>query len=162
MQENNSKNLLEYMQWGDNTIFKLVSELTEEQINEDFGRNMRSIRDRLYHLAEDHLGWYCEVTGNDWRQPYEELQTKNPSELIASVQQFHKKWLDLVANPSETEFKFNEENGIVVPMSLDEVAFNLANHASYHRGQLMTLLRAQNKEAVITDYKFYKISQIKK
>lgn len=38
----------------------------------------------------------------------------------------------------------------------EEILFHIINHSTYHRGQLISQLRAKDMEPIITDYIFYK------
>ncbi|MFW9944670.1 MAG: DinB family protein [Candidatus Sifarchaeia archaeon] len=47
-----------------------------------------------------------------------------------------------------------------MPFSLEEFFFNLANHATYHRGQIVKGLRLMGIEAVPSDYILYRIDTL--
>ncbi len=40
--------------------------------------------------------------------------------------------------------------------TVEEILFHIINHSTYHRGQLVSQLKAEGVEPIITDYIFYK------
>jgi uncharacterized damage-inducible protein DinB len=53
---------------------------------------------------------------------------------------------DMVQNPFQSAD---------IPIRLEEMIFNIINHATYHRGQIVMLLRIFGKDVVTTDYVSY-------
>jgi uncharacterized damage-inducible protein DinB len=51
--------------------------------------------------------------------------------------------IDTIQNPFQSQD---------IHLHLEEMLFNIINHATYHRGQIVTLLRLLGKDVVMTDY----------
>lgn len=65
--------------------------------------------------------------------------------------------LELLENNStETIIPYKNSKGEKYENSLAEIFFHIINHSTYHRGQIMNLLKTKNVKPVITDYIFYK------
>jgi uncharacterized damage-inducible protein DinB len=60
----------------------------------------------------------------------------------------------------QTTYSIDED--ITVEINLEEVIFNLVNHSSYHRGQIISLLRLHNVKVPVTDYYWFKRAKIQK
>lgn len=151
--------IINYMIWADSMTFDMINELTDELISFDHGNNIKSIRARLIHLAEEHLGWFYDVNKMDWSEDYKQIAMKSNQELLDFIRLYHQKWLNYF-NSKLPEYIETDEDGLKVKITPNEVAYNLANHNTYHRGQIITCLRIFGIETKITDYYWYKISKL--
>lgn len=153
----NTKQLIEYMQWADSIICEILKTLSEDQLTKGFD-NARSINFRLRHLAEEHIAWYHDVIGQSWKAAVDKIQEYNASQYIEVISEYHQLWKSLQDSISDDEIiQIQEGNGLVVSIPFSEVIFNLINHTTYHRGQIVTLLRLLDKSTPITDFYWYKI-----
>ncbi|MCH8906193.1 MAG: hypothetical protein IH840_03805 [Candidatus Heimdallarchaeota archaeon] len=149
---------LNYTQWADNVIFELLKSISDDQISLDHGSNTGSIRQRLIHLAEEYLAWYYDINKIDWRQDVENISTLSNRELMDFIQSYHSKWSEFMKNDNRLTFTLEEDN-VETKLTRFQLIFNLANHATYHRGQIVTLLRKLDQKVPITDYYWFLIDQ---
>ena len=153
--------MIEYLQWADSLVFDCINELDDALIQTIFYKNGGTIRDRLQHLAEEYLAWYFDILGKEYPDVIKGFGDSTSSELIQAIKQYHEKWMGYIKSPSKTKFEIDEGDGVIVNISLDEVVYNLVNHATYHRGQINTLLRMAGHEVPMVDYYWYKIYQLR-
>ncbi len=52
--------------------------------------------------------------------------------------------------------KYTNSKGQTFTNTVGEILFHIINHSTYHRGQLISLLKIEGVEPLITDYIFYK------
>ena len=153
--------MIEYLQWADNLVFDRIEELDDTLVETIFYKNGGSIRDRLQHLAEEYLAWYYDILGKKYTDEIKKFSSSTKNELIESIRQYHEKWLEYLKSPQKSKFEIDEGDDLNVKISLDEVIYNLTNHATYHRGQINTLLRMAGHEVPMVDYYWYKIHQLR-
>lgn len=150
--------LLKYMIWADRTIFGLCEELSEVSFRLEPVSGIGTLESILKHMAEELVAWLGDLKKISWKADYESIQTMTPLELISMIKRMHTEWKEFLSSSTSSLFEIDEGDGLVVSLTLDEAMFNLVNHSSYHRGQIVKLLRSMNIEVPITDFYWYKIS----
>ncbi|MDH4212450.1 MAG: DinB family protein [Candidatus Thorarchaeota archaeon] len=147
------KSIINYTMWANDTIWRITEKLTDEEFSRDFDKAGGSIRLRYIHLAEDTWEWY-----HDWHceEPEEpDFSEMTRGELYKFTMDYIMKWRSLIDELTVNSFK-DERNGKVVIVTLDEMIFHLANHHTYHRGQIVMGLRLLGKNVEMTDYVPYR------
>jgi uncharacterized damage-inducible protein DinB len=139
------RTLLDYHYWARDRVLGAVAALPPEQFTRDMGSSFKSIRDTLGHVYSAEWAWYSRWQGTS---PTALL----PAEQFPDVESLRAAW-----SAHETKMRaFLEslgEEGIsrVIEYTLlngqpGATAFwqmlqHVVNHASYHRGQVTTMLR---------------------
>lgn len=148
--------ICDYIIWADNQIWNIVETLSDEEFSKTFGEFGGSVRSRYVHLAEDIWEWYHDWTGQDPEGEPNFVEMKR-DELFESILEYNQKLKMLLKTGSPSKFSF-EVKGKSITLSLDEFVFHMANHATYHRGQIVTCLRMLGKQTQMTDYVPYLIA----
>ena len=136
--------LYRYNQWANTGLCHHLKEL---------GTAPKAVMKRLSHIVAAEEIWYhrIEPLGFD-HLPVFDIQALDKLEprLISSAQ----RWLDLVDRTGEFEvaIRYSNLSGRSFSNSLSDILIHLANHGTYHRGQMATLLRQQGFDPLPTDY----------
>ena len=142
--------ITEYLSWADEAIWKPARELSDDEFNRSLGENGKSIRQRYIHLAEDSWEWY-----HDWIEdnPSDEpnIEEMSREDLFQQIKKYNKLWADLVEKRTVESLELSRKD-VSITISLAEIIFHIANHATYHRGQIVMGLRMLGKEVHMTDY----------
>ncbi len=146
----NSKKILTYLLWADESILEIISDLDKEEFTQKLDSYNRSIHDICVHQASDHQWWFHYVTGIELDEKVD-FETISQSELIKMIRKYNFKWKELVEKRPFENFEMKSRDKII-PLSFDEIIFHITNHATYHRGQLALALRILGKEVKFTDY----------
>ncbi len=56
----------------------------------------------------------------------------------------------------EKQLNYTNSQGLPFINSITDILFHIINHSTYHRGQLISLLKLEGIQPVVTDYIFYK------
>lgn len=154
---------LRYTAWATKRTLKAVAKLTPEEYLRELGSGHGSVRGTLEHMFYADLGWYELLAGeradiepppnDDWYSiaPNLELDYREllrQYEVLASFLDD----LDLALAFSHAE--------IYVPWLDNSIpkwqgALNIVSHATYHRGQIATLLRQLGQVPLETDLIFF-------
>jgi uncharacterized damage-inducible protein DinB len=158
--------LYEYDRWANNRVLQAVSALSDEQFTRDLGGSFRSVRDTLVHIIGGEWGWLTY-----WKQPSHssafltDLKTRrdvlfNPDAFpnVAAVQL---KWQEV--EKEQTEFVNRVTNESLEEMlsfratqvRLAHLMQHLANHSTYHRGQIGLMMRQLDAEPLATDFHLF-------
>jgi len=139
--------------WANDTLWRITEKLTDEEFSRDFDKTGGSIRRRYIHLAEDTWEWYHDWHDEEPEEP--DFLEMARGELYKFMMDYIMKWRNLIDEQTVNYFK-DERNGKVVTLKLDEMIFHLANHHTYHRGQIVMGLRLLGKNVEMTDYVPYR------
>jgi uncharacterized damage-inducible protein DinB len=129
--------------------------LSSEQFTRDLGSSFPSVRDTLAHIMGAQWIWL------------ERFRGRSPSALLSAdpypdVARLRTRWAevqgDLVAYVEglsaadlERSFDYRDLKGNPYSSVLSHTLQHLANHGSYHRGQVTTMLRQLGAKPVSTD-----------
>jgi uncharacterized damage-inducible protein DinB len=155
--------LFEYDRWANERVLRAASTLSEEQFARDLGGSFKSVRDTLVHIFGGEWIWL-----HYWNEPapsfafLADLRTRRdalfaPTGLpdIAAVQS---KWSEVEKEQIAFVSGVTDESlQRMLPFRSTEVPLahlmqHMANHSTYHRGQVSLLMRQLGAEPVATDF----------
>ena len=154
--------LYEYDRWANQKVFHAASALSVEQFTRDLGGAFHSLRDTLVHIVAGEWGWL-----EYWNEPapdsafHSDLDARlaaefNPNNFpdIASVQA---KWKEVEEDQISFVNRTTDESlERMIPFRTKQVKLShlmqhLANHSTYHRGQIALMMRQLNAEPATTN-----------
>jgi uncharacterized damage-inducible protein DinB len=137
--------LLDYHYWARDIVLDAVNELPREQFLRPLESSFRSVRDSVAHIYAADWIWYTRWIG------------QAPTSLIAYDQfpdatSIRKVWKDLESNVRQVVDNLGEDginkafdykllSGAPDTAPFWQMLVHVVNHASYHRGQVTTLMR---------------------
>lgn len=139
------RTLLDYHYWARDRMLDAVGALTPEQFTRDLGNSFRSVRDTVAHIYGAEWIWYARWQG----EAPAALPTPDTFPDVASVRQAwrdHEKrmraYVDgLDDHGLERVNAYKLLSGQPGASVLWHMIQHVVNHATYHRGQVTTLLR---------------------
>jgi uncharacterized damage-inducible protein DinB len=155
--------LFEYDRWANNRVLQAVSALRDEQFTRDVGGSFRSVRDTLVHIISGEWGWLAY-----WKEPslspafVKDLRDRRDSlfnpDKFPNITQVKSKWAEI--EKEQLEFVnglTNESLEKMLPIRATQISLanlmqHLANHSTYHRGQVALMMRQLDAEPVATDF----------
>jgi uncharacterized damage-inducible protein DinB len=147
--------LFQYNLWADRRTLDACGALTDEQFTRDLGSSFGSVRDTLMHLYGAQWIWNERFQG---RSPSGLPSGSAYSDLVsvrAKVEEMDRHYVEYVANltPQDLEriVRFKSMAGREFADPLWQCLHQLTNHGTYHRGQVVTLLRQLGAKAISTD-----------
>ena len=139
----------QYMLWADEKIWDIVRTLTDEEFSLNVDTQSGSIRDRYFHMAFGHSQWYSRWISKEL-EPVE-LEKLSREDLFSYLHRYNGLIMDLIQRNGFDAAEIPSQNGGLL-LTREGMVFNIINHATYHRGQIVTLLRCLGKEVPATDY----------
>ena len=158
--------LYEYDRWANNRVLQAASTLSAEKFTRDLGGSFPSVRDTLVHIVRCEEGWLtC------WKEPSPsptfvmDFWTRhhaayNPDAFpdLAAVQL---KWAEVEREQVEFVNRVTSESlkrmlpVLTSQISLAHLMQHLANHSTYHRGQVALMMRQLAAEPCATDFAMF-------
>jgi uncharacterized damage-inducible protein DinB len=137
--------LVDYHYWARDRLLASLETLTPDQYNRDLGSSFASVRETITHIYAAEWAWYQRWKGES---PTELLAADRFADLAA----LRAAWIDLEAKVRAyvngvgdggvgriVEYKLLSGQAGASPVW--QMVQHVVNHASYHRGQITTMLR---------------------
>jgi uncharacterized damage-inducible protein DinB len=153
--------LYAYTRWANERVLDAVDALTDEAFTRDVGGSFGSVQATLAHML-----------GADWvwlRRWKGESPSVLPAEWdLTTFAGLRERWREVeheqaefvdALGPGDLDRVIEHRNMAGTPFAnrLDHLLRHVVNHATYHRGQVVTLLRQLGAEAPATDLvRFYR------
>jgi uncharacterized damage-inducible protein DinB len=155
--------LFEYDRWANDSVLQAASTLSVEQFTRDLGGSFGSVRDTLVHIVAGEWGWLT-----IWKEP--ELTSAFVTELWArigtifdpksyrDIAAVRAKWAEVEKEQLEFVNRVTDETLVkMLPvrgthLSLAHLMQHMANHSTYHRGQVSLMMRQLGAVPVATDF----------
>ena len=139
------RTLVDYHYWARDRVLAAIEPLSAEQFVRDLGSSFPSIRDTLAHLHGAEWVWLQRCAG---MSPTAHL----PLDRFADVSAVRAAWADtesglralvqdLDDDGTERAIPYQLFNGMAGTTRVWHLVQHLVNHATFHRGQLATMLR---------------------
>ena len=136
--------LLGFHYWARDRVFTAVESLDAEQYARPMGNSFASIRDTLNHVFLAEWIWYTRWNGVS--------PTSFPTDEIPDLSTLRSRWSDLegkvrdyLGNAGESGINrvinYRLMGGKEGASPLWQMVAHVVNHATYHRGQVTTMLR---------------------
>jgi uncharacterized damage-inducible protein DinB len=143
------RTLLDYHYWARDRMFAALEPLEAEQVDRDMGSSFKSIRDTVTHVYAAEWAWYARWQGNS---PTKLLTTDTYPDLAtlrrawAEHETKMRAFLEDLGPGIDRVFQFTLFSGLSGAMPFWQMLQHVVNHASYHRGQVTTMLRQLGAE----------------
>jgi uncharacterized damage-inducible protein DinB len=139
------RTLLDYHYWARDRLLDAVAPLPADEFNRDRGSSFKSIRETVVHIYAAEWAWHQRWIGTS---PAALLT----SERFPDVESVRTAWTELEGNVRgfvdglgdagvAKVFSYKLLSGQDGATPLGEMVQHVVNHASYHRGQVTTMLR---------------------
>ncbi|HZV13338.1 MAG TPA: DinB family protein [Candidatus Kapabacteria bacterium] len=153
------KLFFDYIYWARTRVLDITDTLNAEQFTRDMKTSHRSIHETCVHMFGSEKLWLTRWQGSSptGRERPEDYPTsaavrKRWSQIESEVRSFLDGMNDADAQKIITYMTL-EGKPVMYPWW--NTAVQVTNHSSYHRGQIITMLRQQGVNAVGTDIIMY-------
>jgi uncharacterized damage-inducible protein DinB len=146
MTREDAVNLVDYHYWARDRTLDGVGVLTPEQYTQDLASSFTSIRDTLVHMYGAELTWYLRWVGTSPTAFPDPAQFPDLTALRTAWKSQEQKIRLLVdslasANELDRKLRYRTFDGQAMESQFSHMLQHVVNHASYHRGQITTMLR---------------------
>lgn len=158
--------LYEYDRWANKRVLQAAATLSSEEFTRDLGGSFRSVRDTLVHIVRSEEGWLtC------WKEPspsptfvmdfwtrHDALFDPSAFPDLAAVRlgwaEVEREQIEFVNRVTRESLKRTLPVG-AKQISLAHLMQHLANHSSYHRGQIALMMRQLSAAPLATDFAMF-------
>lgn len=148
------RELYAYNRWANRRILGAAAALEPEEFGKDMGSSFPSVRDTLVHILAAEWVWLARWQGSS--------PSGLPTWNLATCDEVRKRWAEVESEQTAfvealTEadrrrvIAYGDTSGRAWETELGHMLRHVVNHSSYHRGQVITMLRQLGAETVGTD-----------
>lgn len=136
--------LLDYHYWARDRMLAALDPLTPEQFTQPIESSFKSIRDTVVHTMGAEAVWYSRWRGNPQgmlaAEGFLDVGSLRSAwcELESGVRTFFR---ELGAERIDARIEYKSLKGEPHSSTVAQMLQHVVNHASYHRGQVTTMLR---------------------
>jgi uncharacterized damage-inducible protein DinB len=149
------RELLAYNRWAHRAFFDAVLDLPQGDVDRELASSFPSIRATLAHMVGAELIWILRWEGANPAIPesWGELDVAALHDALRDVEARQDAFLDtLDPGGLDRELRYRDRAGNPHLSRVDHMLVHVVNHATYHRGQLATLLRQLGRIPPSTDF----------
>ena len=137
--------MIDYHYWARDRLLDALESLTPAQYNRDLGSSFKSIRETVTHTYAAEWAWYMRWRGES---PTALLPADRFSDLAALRTAWNEQQADMLAFVNGLDdagvarvIEYKLLSGQPGSSPIWQMLQHVVNHASYHRGQVTTMLR---------------------
>ncbi|HVA95240.1 MAG TPA: DinB family protein [Candidatus Dormibacteraeota bacterium] len=149
------RSLFQYNLWADRRILDACASLTPEQFTRSLGSSFGSVRDTLVHLYGAEWVWNERFQGRSPSSLPGSSAFPDLASVRAKLEEMDSYYIDYVSRLTQQDLdrmiRYKGLTGDEFSNPAWQCLHQLTNHASYHRGQVVTLLRQLGAKGVSTD-----------
>lgn len=155
--------LLDYNRWATARLVAVTASLDDAGFGRELGGSFPSLRATWLHLLRAEWIWLSRWRGDPDGAAPELDASLAPSALPELWEELWREQRAYTTALSAAELDAPVEivtrTGIAARLTLEECVQHMVNHASYHRGQIASLLRQLGAEPVGTDLFLYYVAR---
>ena len=137
--------LFDFNHWANTIVCNWLEQIADDQWNKEINSSFNSIQKTVLHVISAEKAWTERLKKNPnviWlqneyagtKQAHIDLWKETSSELRSFIETFSEEELN-------KNLDFKRINGDAYSMPYYQVFAHVVNHSTYHRGQLVTMLR---------------------
>jgi len=149
------RTLFQYNAWADRRLLDACAALTNEQFTRNLGSSFSSVRDTVAHLYGAEFVWNERIQGRSPTSLVSGAGFPDLASVRAKLEEMDQFYIDYVSKLTQQDLdrimRYKTFSGDEFSNPLWQSLHQLTNHASYHRGQIVTMLRQLGVKPVSTD-----------
>ncbi len=156
MQIDEVRRLFSYTEWANARVIECVRGLNEEQFARHVPSSFPTIRDTLAHIVLAEWIWLRRWTGESpASRPSWSVEEAPLAVIVDNLEAVQNERRELLAGLTDEDLQrdlsYRTLNGDPHTNRLGDLMVHVANHSTYHRGQLTTMLRQVGATPPTTD-----------
>ena len=151
---------LQYSRWASERSLEAARPLDEEELTRDLHNSHGGVLGTLVHIYQADRIWLSRLQATPrttLAEPGETWSLDRLAEAWTDVHSRYQEWAR--GTDSQATLHYKNLAGVDHSLPVWQVIFHLVNHASYHRGQITTMLRQLGYSPVATDLHVFYLEQ---
>lgn len=139
------KQMASYNSWANQKILDIVLSLPEDKLNQELPGSFKNLFDTVYHIWDAESIWWQRMKLQERIIVPSQGNENKMKDVATGLVNQSKQWHEWVTNATDMaidhvfQFYNSKKEHFKVPVS--HTLVHVFNHSTYHRGQLIVLLR---------------------
>ncbi|HVT86543.1 MAG TPA: DinB family protein [Chitinophagaceae bacterium] len=137
--------LAAYNFWANQRMFETILVLTEEKQKSELPSSFKSIYDTVLHMWNAESVWWQRMKLQERISAPSEYFKGSMQELTNELLQENRQWIEWIDAASEAAldhvFQYQTSKKEQFKQPISQMLIHVFNHGTYHRGQLVNMLR---------------------
>jgi len=159
MDKDEIRQLYDYNRWANARTFDAAERLTDAEFARALGGSFPSVRETLVHLVWAEWVWLRRWLGESPRERFDAAEFSNVAAVRSRWDEIERERAEFIVGIDEARLgavvAYVNAAGEEWRYPLGQMMLHVANHSTYHRGQVATLLRQLGAAAPSTDFLYY-------
>ncbi|WP_188455450.1 DinB family protein [Virgibacillus oceani] len=161
---NHAKNMYQYHIWANKVLLERIKELPDNVLYEEVSSSYPTIAKTFSHIYAVDAMWLQVLKGMDMKEaieypmPFlEKANLYSADEFVTYFEELALQYEEWIDSQNNLELKINVNNpwAGARETAYSEIIFHVANHGTYHRGNITTMLRQQGYDSTMNDLALY-------
>ena len=153
------RGLFDYSEWANAQVLDAAARLSAEEFTRALGNSFPSVRDTLVHLLFAEWVWLRRWRGESPRVVLDPAEFADAESVRARLAEVARDRAELLAGLGDADLDrvvaYVNAKGEEWRYPLGRMMQHVINHSTYHRGQVVTMLRQLGATAPSTDLLYY-------
>lgn len=141
-----------YNKWANEELTQLILSLSEEQQRKEVTSSFNGLHKTIFHLWDAESIWWQRMTLQEMVTRPSDNRHTTTLDVVNGLLNQSGQWEEWVMGASEVSlhevFLYQTSNKEQHELPVYQMLLHLFNHGSYHRGQLVTILRQLGVEKI--------------
>ncbi len=151
------ENYTKYNLWANTKLTGFLQKLDTPLLDKELISSFKTIRKTIYHIWDAEILWYSRLKGESLKNWPSESFKGSDNDFFKSFVEQSSKFVGFVEDKSDNHlldsFTYRSIDGKEFTNSISDTILHCMNHSTFHRGQLVTMLRNVGfTELSSTDY----------
>ncbi|ANU23986.1 DinB family protein [Planococcus donghaensis] len=150
--------LFSYHKWAAIACLQHVQNVGEEFYSKEGANSFASIQETTEHVLGVEKLWLLRMSGVT-NPTFEHFDVETTAKAIEAYVLLHEEMERFFSSRTDQQWEetlhYRNMRGDKFSTTREEMLFTFVNHASYHRGQVTSLLRQFGKEGIALDYIYF-------
>ena len=159
LQREDAERLFDYTVWANHRVLRAAATLAPDDFRRDLGASHGGVRGTLAHILSAEWIWLERFKGVN---PTRMLDEGDYPDVVALrdrwavIEEHRRVWLESLRPDALAEIlRYRDLKGNEHAQPFWQVVQHVTNHGSYHRGQIILMLRQLGAKPVSTDLLFW-------
>ncbi len=156
MNANTMRQLYEFNRWANGRVLEAVSALSAEDFGRDLRSSHRSVKETLVHILSGEWIWLMRWQGVSPKAMWAPAEFATLAALRSRWTEFEREQTQFVSSVTDEslrqEIGYENTRGQRFTYPLWQMMQHIVNHSTYHRGQVVTMLRQLGAVPPATDF----------
>ena len=137
---------LGYTVWATTKLSQILENLNESLLKKETPSSFNTIEKTVLHIWDADLVWFRRLQGESLTEWPSKDFKGNKIVLLAGWLQNTKDLKDFIASQGDeylrSQVNYKNTSGVPYSNTVEEIIYHVVNHGTFHRGQIITMLRA--------------------